>query len=128
MRRRIWLVIAAIVLAAGIGFTAFALVGHEGANPLTVTELRSQSESIYGRPVRIGGRVAPGSISWDSETKVIKFALIDDTSRLAAVYQGIVPDNFKPGADLVVEGQYLPDDVFEITSFDPPDSLCALCH
>ena len=112
----------------GLGYVAYALFIHSGADYLTVSELKSQTESLYSQPVRVEGRVVPGSINWDDKTKVTRFVLTDDRESLAVVYEGLVPDNFKPGTDLVVEGRYRPDGVFGATSFGSRRSICNLCH
>ena len=85
----------------GLSYAAYSLFIHSGADYLTVSELKSQVESLHDQPVRVEGKVVPGSINWDDKTKEIRFALTDDKESLIIVYEGIVPDNFKPGADLV---------------------------
>ena len=126
--RKIWFIIAGIVIVVGIGLTAFILLNHQGTDSLTVSELRSQAESLYSQQVRVGGRVAPGSIDWDDKVQVMKFVLTDDKESLAVIYQGIVPDNFKPESNLVVVGKYGTDGVFEASGFGKGDSFCNACH
>ncbi|MEE9399461.1 MAG: cytochrome c maturation protein CcmE [Dehalococcoidales bacterium] len=129
MRKRgRWLLVAAVVLAVGLSYVAYSLFIHSGADYLTVSELKSQVESLPDQQVRVGGKVAPGSIDWDDKAQVMRFALTDDKESLTIVYEGIVPDSFKPGADLVVEGRYRPDDVFQALSFGSRRSICNLCH
>ncbi len=129
MRKRSrWLPVAAVVLAVGLSYGAYSLFSHSGTATLTVSELRSQAESLYSQPVRVEGRVVSGSINWDDTTKEIRFALTDDKESLTIVYSGVVPDNFKPGVDLVMEGKYRPDDVFEALSFGNDRSFCNSCH
>ena len=123
-----WLLVAAVVLAAGLSYVAYSLFIHNGADYLTVSELKSQVESLLSQQVRVGGRIVPGSINWNDEVKVMRFVLTDDRESLTIVYEGTVPDNFKPGADLVVEGKYRPDDVFEALSFGSRRSVCTFCH
>ena len=106
----------------------YSLVIHSGADYLTVSELRSQAESLNSQQVNVEGKVAPGSINWDDKTKVMRFVLTDDRESLAIVYKGVIPDSFRPGADLVVKGRYHPDDVFEALSFGSRRSICTLCH
>ncbi len=128
MRRKRWLLLVAVVLVVGLGYVAYSLFAHGGDDSLTVSKLKSQTESIYDQQVSVVGKVALGSINWDEKGKVIRFVLTDDRESLAIVYKGIVPDNFKPGADLVVEGKYRPDGVFEALSFSSRRSLCTFCH
>ncbi len=112
----------------GLSYAVYSLFVHTGADYLTVSELKAQVEPVYTQQVKVGGRVVPGSIEWDDNSKVMRFVLTDEKEGLTIVYQGIVPDNFKPGTDLVVEGKYRPDDVFEAVSFGSRRSLCNLCH
>ncbi len=127
-KRKRWLLVIVAVLAVGLSYGVYSLVIHTGVDYLTVSELKSQAESLQSQRVRVGGKIAPGSIDWDDESKVMKFALIDDKESLTIIHKGIVPDNFKPGADLVVEGKYRSDDTFEAVSFGSGRSFCNLCH
>jgi cytochrome c-type biogenesis protein CcmE len=127
-KRKRWLLVTAVVLAVGLSYLVYSLVIHSGADFLTVSELKSQAESLYNQQTRVGGQVAPGSIHWNNKAKVLSFVLTDDSESLNIVYSGIVPDSFKPGADLIIEGKYQPDNIFEATSFGRPRSICNLCH
>lgn len=127
-RRKRWLLVAAVVLAVVLGFVAYSFFSHSGTATLTISELRSQAESLYNQPVRVEGKVASGSINWDDKTNGIRFTLTDDKENLIIVYTGFVPDNFKPEVDLVVTGKYRPDDVFEAMSLGNDSSFCIFCH
>ena len=127
-KRRKWLLVLAAVLAAGLGYTTYSLFVHTGTDYLTVSDLKSQAEFLYGQSVRAEGKVAPGSIEWDSGSQTLRFVLADDGESLGVVFQGIAPDEFKPGAELIVEGKYRTDGVLEATSFGSRRSVCGLCH
>ena len=127
-KRKKWLLVIAVALAIGFGYMAYTLVIHGGVDYLTVSELKSQAESLNSKLVRVEGRVVPGSINWDDKAKSVSFAITDDTEQLTVVHQGVVPANFKPGADLIVEGKYRSDDVLEALSFGSRRSLCNSCH
>ncbi len=116
------------MLTAGLGYTTYSLFVHTGTDYLTVSDLKSQAEFLYGQSVRAEGKVAPGSIEWDSGSQTLRFVLADDGESLAVVFQGIAPDEFKPGAELIVEGKYRTDGVLEATSFGSRRSVCNLCH
>ncbi len=118
-----------VVLALVLSHPVYApFIIRVGDDYLTISELKAQAESLYGKQVRVGGRVASGKINWDDKTNVMRFALTNDKEILAIVYTGIVPNSFKPGVDLVVEGVYRPDDIFEAVSFGNRGSFCNLCH
>ncbi len=123
-----WLSIIIVVAVLGLGYLAYSLFIHSGVDYLTVSELKSQADSLNSTQVRVGGRIAPGSIDWDDKARVIRFTLTDDRESLSVIHNGIVPDSFKPGAELIVEGKYRPDNIFEALSFSNSRSVCNLCH
>jgi cytochrome c-type biogenesis protein CcmE len=114
------------IIAVVVGLSVVAYVLTE-SDHITVSEAVSQADSLVGKNARIGGKVDPLSINWDSNAQVMKFALTDDDNRLDVVFQGVVPDDFKPGADLIVEGRYTTGGEFEALSF-PGRTLCSICH
>ena len=127
-KRRKWLLVLAVVLTAGLGYTTYSLFAHTGTDYLTVSDSKSQAAFLYGQSVRVEGKVASGSIEWDNKSKIMRFTLIDDRESLDVAYEGVVPDSFKPGAELIVEGRYRTDGVLEATSFGSRRSVCNLCH
>ncbi len=72
---------------------------------LTVSELRSCT-SCASQSVRVAGVVQAGSIVQDNQKQQISFVIADSGNRLPVVYGGIVPDIFRPGITVVVEGHY----------------------
>ena len=90
--------------------------------------LKSQADSTIGQSVRVLGKVVPGSIKWDDKGKTIRFILADGRESLTIVYNGIVPDSFKPGVELIAEGRYHTDDILEAVSLANPRPFCSVCH
>ncbi|MBI4283729.1 MAG: cytochrome c maturation protein CcmE [Chloroflexi bacterium] len=125
---RRWLTAIVVILALGLGYLGYSLFIHSAADELTVSKLRAQASSLNGQQVTVGGRVAPGSIDWDRTSGVIRFRLTDGKENLTVAYKGIVPDSFKPGAELVMAGKYDSDGIFEAQSFGRRRSLCNICH
>jgi cytochrome c-type biogenesis protein CcmE len=76
----------------------------------------SPSELAVKKPeptqrLRIGGLVKNGTVSKPSGGIII-FTITDTTTTIAVRYKGILPDLFREGQGVVVEG-YLYDDTFE---------------
>ena len=93
-----------VVLAiAYLGYTGF-----EGSATyyFTVSELAAQEGSVNGENVRVNGQVAAGSVEQDTKEQILRFTIVDveEENSLPVVYQGVVPDTFKTGNDVVVEG------------------------
>ena len=116
------------VVAVGLAYAGYSLLVHSETGYLSVGEVKSQADSIYGQQTRVEGKITPGTIDWDSGSQTLRFVLADDGENLAVIFHGIAPDEFKPGANLIVEGKYRTDGVFEATGFGSRRSVCNICH
>ncbi len=69
--------------------------------------------------VKVGGRVMPGSVTFDQKTLDLRFTLVDIESgkpQFPVHYQGPLPDTFQEGRDVVVEGRVNGAGQFEATT------------
>lgn len=118
---------ATVVLVAGIA--AYVSFGHSGERPFTVAKLKAQGDSVFGQVVQVTGEVESGSIQWDGQERILRFALQDAEESLDVIYLGIAPDSFEPGAKIVLKGIYTPSGPFEAASITSGESaLCRVCH
>ncbi len=120
LRKRKFLIGGLIVFLA-IGYLGFMGFTASATYYYTVSELMEQGSSAYGGNVRVNGEVAPGSVEQKSGSFVLKFTIVDveGEESLPVVYQGVVPDTFKVGNAVVVEGQINPDGVFQAHTLMP---------
>jgi cytochrome c-type biogenesis protein CcmE len=60
-----------------------------------------------GEPMRVKGWVRTGSMQWDPATNKLDFELArqDGSGGVPVAYQGILPDMFAEGREVVVEGR-----------------------
>ena len=72
----------------------------------TVDELMAAPERFETRPVRINGRLVPGSVQVKPDTREYRFKLIKRQKQLTVAFSGILPDTMQEGQDLVVQGVY----------------------
>jgi cytochrome c-type biogenesis protein CcmE len=56
-------------------------------------------------PIRVGGEVVAGSISWDRSRGELGFVLSDGTEQLPVAYSGPAPDTFRAGVTAIVQGR-----------------------
>lgn len=63
-----------------------------------------------GRRMRIGGLVEEGSVKKDG--KAVTFKITDITNAVPVAYAGILPDLFREGQGVVVEGRIEKDGLF----------------
>jgi len=108
-RKRV--LIAGLILLGAIAFLGYRGFQQSATYYMTVDEFAAKANAYTDKTVRVNGMVAIGS--WQSEPKTFKnkFTLTEAEQSQAAVslpvvYQGTVPDTFKEGADVVVEGKY----------------------
>lgn len=69
--------------------------------------------------VKVGGRVQPGTVTFDRRTLDLRFDVVDiDTGEamFPVAFQGPLPDTFEEGVDVVVEGRFTNEGVFEATT------------
>ena len=125
-KRRKWLLATGGVTALGLIILISSMLTHSGSEYLNVSEVNSQATP--GQQLKVEGTVMPGSVNWDAEAQVTRFFLTDTQESLSVVYRGIVPDYFKPGSELTIEGSYGSDGIFEAQSFISRGSFCTFCH
>jgi cytochrome c-type biogenesis protein CcmE len=68
-----------------------------------------------GTRLRLGGMVKPGSVKRGDELR-ISFDVTDGAKEVHVAYQGIVPDLFREGQGVVVEGKLEPGGMFRADS------------
>lgn len=99
-------IIVSLIIVSVIGYLIFTGIRDTGAYFLTVTELLAMPPADLTETVRVGGHVTPGEVNWDSKELKLTFKIEDDDSSLIVNYQGVLPDSFKPGVQVIVEGKY----------------------
>ena len=113
MKKQTRFLAAGIVLCGVVGY--LMVTGMKGAMTyyLTPDELaqRVSANAAFAddEGVRVGGRVVPGSVSFDQKTLDLRFTLVDietGSHPFPVHYQGPLPDTFREGRDVVVEGRY----------------------
>ena len=91
-----------------LGALIYLVIANTQANAvyyMTVSELKSCA-SCAAQSVRVAGVVQDRSIVNDNAHQQIRFTINDGKQSLQVVYSGVVPDIFRPGITVVVEGLY----------------------
>ncbi len=107
--------IGGIIIFLAIGYLGYMSFGSSAAYYYEVSELLEQGDSIYSQNAQVNGRVAPGSLEQEPGGLTLRFTLndINGGASLPVVYHGAVPDTFKVGNEVIVEGQYTDSGIFE---------------
>jgi cytochrome c-type biogenesis protein CcmE len=105
-KRKQKLILVALVVMPIIGYLVYAGIRDMMPYYLTVSELMENGSQSSNGGVRVGGKVLEGSVSWDHNALKLRFTMGDDRKRLPVVYQGVIPDSFKQGRKVIIEGIY----------------------
>jgi cytochrome c-type biogenesis protein CcmE len=98
-----------------LGAVIYLVYANTQANAVyyfTVSELKHCS-ICSSQSVRVAGVVQAGSIVHNDQQQQIRFVISDGGHTLPVVYSGIVPDIFRPGITVVVEGHYTGQSPFQ---------------
>ena len=126
-------------LLIALGVAALAIAGMFVLNAFqsnlvfffTPTQV-SQGEAPKGRAFRVGGMVKEGSLVKDGEN--VQFVVTDFAHDVPVKYKGLLPDLFKEGKGVVVQGQLTDDKQFTASevlakhdeNYMPPEAKHAL--
>ena len=97
-KRRLRLIVAlgaAIALAGALVYTSFS-----GA-----TEASQPSDVKPGRSYELTGKVVKDSVTRDGDELRFRLRDRDGTASVPVVYSGVVPDPFREGREVIVEGE-----------------------
>ena len=98
-----WRLVACLaVVVAAIGWVATRGLTNSFVYYLTPTDIAAHHEAEVGQRVRLGGYVVAGSVGHPGST--LTFTVTDGTESMSVVSTGTVPELFKDGQGVVLEG------------------------
>lgn len=113
--RRWRFAIGGLAVVLVIGFMIYQGIASTGEYYLTVSEYKAMDATARAQQqARLGGKVRAGSVQWQSASLTLRFDLEDELGEtLPVLYKGVLPDSFKPGAEVVLGGREAAGGVFE---------------
>ena len=112
-------ILISLVVVSVISYLIYTGVRDTMTYFLTVSEVLAQPSENQDQTLRVGGNVSPGSVKWDPKNLRLLFTIQDEKASIAVDYQGVVPDSFKPGGEIIIEGTYTGDGKFKATTLMP---------
>lgn len=108
-KRRLW---TAVAVLAGVGLTVGLMLYALRSN---IDLFYTPGEILYGKGaqqqlpskgerLRVGGYVLPGSVKRSERSLFVTFTLYDARGQVNVSYDGILPDLFREGQGVVVQG------------------------
>ena len=106
------LTIGGAFLAVAIAYLGYAGIAAGSSYYLSVDSYMA-SDEYHGQRVRLHGTVGSEGLSKGADGAGVSFVLLGETSKIAIRYEGVVPDLFEVGGEVVVLGRGGDGDVFE---------------
>jgi cytochrome c-type biogenesis protein CcmE len=108
MSRHRRFIIGACIIVAAVSYLVYTGIRETSVYYLTIDEFLSRREAVAGEPLRVAGRVGDKSIDWNPATLDLRFRLanFESTDGVDVQYNGVLPDMFAEGRDVIVEGTY----------------------
>lgn len=119
MRERGRFLTGLVVVTLAVGYLVWTGMRETMVYYLTLSELMAKvgaDPSFREVGVKVGERVVPGTLRAAAADLHYAFEVRDaetDTGRFPVLYRGPLPDTFKEGGEVVLEGRFRPDGVFE---------------
>ena len=105
------LLIGGAMIAVGVAYLIYA--GLQGASVyyVTVEEFLAHKDQPGQTGVRIAGTVVAGSIHRAANAREVSFDIQGNagSTTMPVYYKGAIPDIFRDGAAIVVEGKFQPE-------------------
>ena len=121
-RTRNRLIILGVVVALAVAYMIYAAFPGNALYFLTVSEFMGGEEYQDGQVLRVSGKLVPESFQREEGGTLARFQLVDNEeyggdAMLQASYVGVMPDLFfNPHSEIILEGSYTPDRIFETDS------------
>ncbi|HJY81979.1 MAG TPA: cytochrome c maturation protein CcmE [Candidatus Binatia bacterium] len=113
MRGKSKFFVGVLLVVGAVGYLMYTGIRETSTYYLTIEEFLLKREALTNEGVRVAGRVQAGSVRWDPKDLRLSFVLGpfnkrtgDQTAGIPVHYQGILPDMFAEGRDVIVEGHY----------------------
>ena len=117
MHRKMKVYLVFTVIIASMGFLLISGFDQDTMTYYTtVKELKAKGNDAYNNGYRVSGTVEMGSLKKSADQLVARFVINEEGETLQVEYRGIVPDTFKEGGDVLLEGRFRSDQVFYATN------------
>lgn len=104
--------VACVILVGAVGFLCYAGISAGRSFYLSVDEYLSNDEYL-SHHVRLHGIVGQEQLNIDPDDRSLTFLILGETTKVKVEYNGVVPDLFEVGGEVVVVGRMGEDGAFE---------------
>ena len=112
-QKKVRFLVGSLLIVGAIGYLITMGISNTSQYFFTVDELMSQKVSYAGAGLKVKGNVVNGSIQRDPNDYLnVNFSIEENNASLKVAYQGVTPDMFIDGGEVVVEGTLDKNGVF----------------
>ena len=112
-QKKVRFLVGSVLIVGAIAYLITMGISNTSQYFFTVDELMSQKVSFTGAGLKVKGNVVNGSIQRDPNDYLnVNFLIEEKDASLKVTYQGVTPDMFADGREVVVEGTLGEDGVF----------------
>jgi cytochrome c-type biogenesis protein CcmE len=98
-------ILVGIAILGAVLYLVYTNTQANAAYYMTVAELKHCTTCTV-QTVRVAGVVQAGSVVRNDQQHQLQFTMSDGGQNLPVTYSGVIPDIFRPGIQVVVEGHY----------------------
>ena len=121
------ILVSVAVVASAVGYMLTSSMKQGAEYYKHVDEVMSNMDAWRGKRLQVHGNVVDGSIEQAKGTLLYRFKIESRAPRpagvITATYNGLVPDTFKGGAEVVAKGTLTSDNQLAVI----PDGIMAKC-
>ncbi len=110
-RSRARFYLGGLVILGAILYLVYMGLQNAPVYYVTTSELQHGAGST-SQMVRVAGKVVPGTIQKGDDAFTYRFSISDGAGTIPVIYKGALPDVFQENIEVVVEGKYSQDGVF----------------
>ncbi|MBF0273230.1 MAG: cytochrome c maturation protein CcmE [Magnetococcales bacterium] len=104
--KRLFLILTVLVVGGSLAALVFSSFTGALVYFHTPAEAVAKQRELDGKKIRVGGMVQAGSLVREAGTLKIRFLVTDGKAQIPVRYDGMVPDLFREGQGVVVEGTW----------------------
>lgn len=103
-KKRLYLLLTVFVVGGALLSLVYSSFTGSLVYFYTPSEVTQGAQGLEGKKIRIGGMVQEGTLSKEAGTLKIRFMVTDGDALFPVRYDGLLPDLFREGQGVVVEG------------------------
>lgn len=102
-KRFLIILLCCLVMAIATSLIVYAM--HHAVSFFRMPSEITKEDILTGRPLRLGGFVEKGTVQYVGESGVI-FFVTDNTKHEKVFFNGALPDLFREGQGVIIEGHF----------------------